>query len=57
MPDPAEVDGDGVTKRAAFRDAFVLLSRRIDLLLALSLEKLERLALESRVRAIGNAGS
>src|SRR2546430_8584422 len=48
MPDPAEVDGDGVTKRAAFRDAFVLLSRRIDLLLALSLEKLERLALESR---------
>jgi len=57
MPDPAEVDGDGVTKRAAFRDAFVLLSRRIDLLLALPLEKLEQLALESRVRAIGNAGS
>src|SRR5438128_1960824 len=40
-----------------FLDAFVLLSRRIDLLLALSLEKLERLALESRVRAIGDAGS
>ena len=57
MPDPAEVDGDGVTKRAAFRDAFVLLSRRIDLLLALPLETLEQLELESRVRAIGNAGS
>jgi arsenate reductase (thioredoxin) len=57
MPDPAEVDGDRVTKQAAFRDAFVLLSRRIDLLLALPLEQLERLAVESRVRAIGNAGS
>lgn len=45
MPDPADVEG--------FRDAFVLLSRRIDLLLALPFEKLERLALEARVRAIG----
>jgi arsenate reductase (thioredoxin) len=47
MPDPADAQ--------AFRDAFVLLSRRIDLLLALPLEKLERLALEARVRAIGDA--
>ena len=55
MPDPAEVQGDEVTKRAAFRDAFLLISRRIDLLLALPLEKLERLALQTRVRAIGDA--
>ncbi|HVH67163.1 MAG TPA: arsenate reductase ArsC [Gemmatimonadales bacterium] len=55
MPDPAEVAGDAAAQRAAFRDAFVLLSRRIDLLLALPLEKLERLALEARVRAIGAA--
>ena len=54
MPDPAEVDGDEVTKRAAFRDAFLLLSRRIDLLLALPLEQLERTALEARVRAVGD---
>jgi len=54
MPDPAEVEGDEVTKRAAFRDAFLLISRRIDLLLVLPLEKLERLALEARLRAIGN---
>ncbi len=53
MPDPAEVDGDEAAKRAAFRDAFLLLSRRIDLLLALPLESLERLALAARVRAIG----
>ena len=56
MPDPAEVDGDEPTKRAAFQDAFLLISRRIDLLLAPPLEKLERLALAARVRAIGASG-
>ena len=53
MPDPAEVDGDEPTKQAAFRDAFLLISRRIDLLLALPLEKLERLALDAGLQAIG----
>ncbi len=53
-PDPAAVAGDAAATRAAFRDAFVVLNRRIDLLLALPLEKLERLALEAQVRAIGN---
>src|SRR2546430_15436538 len=33
MPDPAGVDGDGVTKRSALRYAIVLLCLRIDLLL------------------------
>jgi arsenate reductase len=53
MPDPAEVTGDEAAKRKAFRDAFVLLSRRIDLLLELPLTKLDHLALEARVGAIG----
>jgi arsenate reductase (thioredoxin) len=53
MPDPAEVTGDDAAKQKAFEAAFLLLSRRIDLLLALPIEKLERLALEARVRAIG----
>jgi arsenate reductase len=53
MPDPAEAEGDDAAKRAAFRDAFLLLSRRIDLLVALPFDKLERLALEARVQAIG----
>jgi arsenate reductase (thioredoxin) len=57
MPDPAAVVGTEDARRAAFRDAFLLLSRRIDLLVALPLEKLKRLAAEARVRAIGNAGS
>ena len=57
MPDPAEVEGDDSAKRAAFRDAFLLIARRIDLLLALPVEKLERLVLEDRVRAIGSAST
>jgi arsenate reductase len=43
MPDPAEVEGDDAAKRAAFRDAFLLLSSRIDLLLALSPDQLRKL--------------
>ncbi len=53
MPDPADAPGDDTARRRAFRDAFLVLSRRIDLLLALPIEKLERLALEARVKAIG----
>ncbi|HUL50041.1 MAG TPA: arsenate reductase ArsC [Gemmatimonadales bacterium] len=55
MPDPAEVEGDDAKRRAAFRHAFLMLSRRIDLFVALPFEKLERMALEARVRAIGAA--
>ncbi len=53
MPDPAEAAGDDASRRGAFRDAFWTLSRRIDLLLALPIESLERLALEGQVRSIG----
>lgn len=53
MPDPAEVEGSDEEKLRAFRETFVVLSRRIDLLLALPLEKLDRLRTESAVRAIG----
>jgi arsenate reductase (thioredoxin) len=56
MPDPAAVDGDDVTKRTAFLDAMTLISRRIDLLLALPFEKLDRLVAEAKVRAIGEVG-
>ena len=53
MPDPAEVTGDDEQIRTAFRNAFLLLSRRLELLLALPVASLERMALEARVRAIG----
>jgi arsenate reductase len=54
MPDPAEVEGTDERKRAAFHETLVALARRIDLFLALPLEKLERMALERRVREIGS---
>ncbi len=53
MPDPAEVEGGDEEKLRAFRETLVVLSRRIDLLLALPLEKLDRLRKETAVRAIG----
>ena len=53
MPDPAEVEGSDEEKLRAFRETLVVLSRRIDLLLALPLEKLDRLRKEAAVRAIG----
>jgi arsenate reductase len=57
MPDPAAVEGDDAAKRTAFVDALTLISRRIDLLLALPVEKLDRLVLEAQVRAIGEVGT
>jgi arsenate reductase len=53
MEDPASVEGDDATKRRAFREALQLISRRIDLMLALPAEKLQRLALQERLKAIG----
>jgi len=56
MPDPAAVEGSEEAKQAAFVDALTLISRRVDLLLALPVEKVERLVLEARVKAIGEVG-
>lgn len=53
MPDPAAVEGSEDEKRRAFDDTLLVISRRLDLLLALPIEKLSRLALEQRVKAIG----
>lgn len=54
MPDPAEVTGDQAAIDRAFTETLTVLSRRLDLLLALPLDKLERLMLERRVRAIAS---
>jgi protein-tyrosine-phosphatase len=53
MPDPAALEGTAEEKQRAFDDALLTISRRLDLFLALPMEKLSRLALEGRVRAIG----
>jgi arsenate reductase (thioredoxin) len=48
IPDPAETPEDA----AAFKDAWLSLRRRIELLLALPMEKLDKLAREQKLRAI-----
>ncbi len=53
VADPAAVEGSDLQRRAAFRDAAVVLRRRIDLFLSLPLEKLDALSLRTRLRDIG----
>ena len=53
IPDPAAVEGSDAEKAAAFLDAFRMLKRRIDLLLALPLASLEEIALRQRLQEIG----
>jgi arsenate reductase (thioredoxin) len=53
IKDPANAAGDEDTKRNAFRDALDLISRRIDLMLSLPVERLQPAALRQRLQAIG----
>jgi arsenate reductase (thioredoxin) len=55
VPDPAAVEGSDDDKRRTFQRAFVQLSNRINLMLALPIESLERQALVAKLRAIGTA--
>jgi protein-tyrosine-phosphatase len=56
VADPAAVEGTEEDKRAAFREAFVILSRRINLLLKLPMDKLDRLVLKRELDRIGSTG-
>lgn len=53
MPDPAAVQGSAEQIRQAFTDTFVTLRRRIELFASLPLDKLDRLALQDRLNALG----
>ena len=53
VKDPAAVEGSHDERRKAFLRAFTELSARINLLLALPVEKLDRITLQSRLREIG----
>ena len=53
VPDPAAVEGTDAERRKAFRDAFLVLRRRIELFASLPFDKLSGLALQQRVREIG----
>jgi protein-tyrosine-phosphatase len=55
LPDPAAVEGSDDAIRRAFRDAFLVLKRRIELLASLPVEGLSGLALKERLAQIGRA--
>src|SRR3974390_1974586 len=52
MPDPAAVRGTDDEIRKAFSDTALLLTRRLDLLASLPIDKLDRVALQNRMRDI-----
>ena len=53
VPDPAAVQGTQAEAQRAFRDAFFILERRINLFLALPLARLSSLALKKEIDDIG----
>lgn len=53
VDDPAAVDGDERTRRHAYMKAFAELRRRTELLVALPMDKLDRLVAEQQIRQIG----
>lgn len=55
MPDPAAVEGSDEAKTQAFHDAAVTLKRRLELMMALPLASLDRLAIHREVKDIGKA--
>jgi arsenate reductase (thioredoxin) len=57
VPDPAAVQGIEAEQRGAFREAYVTLENRIKLLVALPIEKLDRLAIKRNVDDISRHGA
>jgi arsenate reductase len=57
VPDPVTETGSDDQRRRAFQSAWLMLRRRIDLLLALPLEKLDRITTQQELRAIGQTGT
>ena len=55
IPDPAAALGSEAEIALAFKDAYRMLNRRIELFLALPIEKLDRLVLTTRLKAIGRS--
>ncbi len=53
IPDPAAATGSDAEIALAFKDAYRMLNRRIELFLALPLNKLDKLVLAKRLKDIG----
>lgn len=55
LPDPASVEGSDEVQAMAFKDAAITLKRRLELMMALPLQSLDRLAIHKEVKGIGKA--
>lgn len=53
MPDPAAVEGSDEAIRKAFLDTFITMKRRIQLMLALPMASLDKLAIQREIKDIG----
>ena len=53
MPDPAAVDGPDQAIRNAFLDTFITMKRRIELMLALPIASLDKMAIQREIKDIG----
>ena len=53
VADPAAVEGTDAQKRAAFREAATILRRRIELLINLPIDKLDRLSMQRKLKEVG----
>jgi arsenate reductase len=53
VPDPAAVEGTPEEMARAFREAFVILDRRISLFLCLPIASLDKLAIKKKIQEIG----
>jgi protein-tyrosine-phosphatase len=53
IPDPAAAEGSDAEIAVAFSDAYRMLERRIQLFLALPIDKLDRMVLSKRLKDIG----
>jgi arsenate reductase len=57
VPDPAAATGSSAEVTLAFRDAYRMLERRIEIFTALPLAKIDKLSLQAKLREIGQIDS
>ncbi len=55
IPDPAAVEGSGIERVEAFRDAFRALEHRVKLFMSLPIVSLDKMSLQEHVHAIGKS--
>ncbi len=55
FPDPSQVEGSDEAKRQAFKDVMIGLRKRIELLAALPIDKLDRMSLQSELQKLSKA--